>query len=182
MTEFVINKTIRIVTTFSQPTTAPAEEIPLIGYANCIILPGRLFPLMTGILEGDNKQPYHSKHLRAILGDFIYHRQPGRDGIAGQSVLWCQQSRSLQSISTVPLLFIPVRGVPSQTPAASRILIWLSGLTSAEEGAPDMSIGAPLFPDVEVAPWLLQWLQPLIPGNFLAMILPRPPPILYTVC
>lgn len=150
MTEFVINKTIRIVTTFSHSTRASAEQVPVISYE--LYYPAhQTMPLMTGLLAGDNRQVVKCKcpdgYIHGYLQTTVSHEEIV---LLGNLFYGVSSNEALQSHFDGTIVIYPLQEhrVPPEPPVPPA-----APGNSTEDLEPDMAIGAPLFPYIDVQPW-----------------------------
>jgi hypothetical protein len=144
MTEFVINKTIRIVTTFSHSTRTSAEAIPVISYE--LFYPvHQKTPLMTGLLADDNKQVVKCKSPDGFIHGYLQTTVNHEEMVLLGNLF---QSHFDGTIVIYPLKEPPVPPAPPVPPVPPP-----GSHGSTDDLAPDISIGAPLFPYIDVQPW-----------------------------
>jgi hypothetical protein len=147
MTEFVINKIIRIVTRFSYSTTASTEKMPVISYE--LFYPAhQSIPLMTGLLAGDNKQDIKCKASDGFLHGCL-RTTVSREEIVllGNLFYGASNNLALQSHFDGTVVIYPLKHHPVPPPPPP------DNGGSGDDLEPDISIGAPLFPYIDVQPW-----------------------------
>jgi hypothetical protein len=157
MTEYVINKTIRIVTSFSYSTIMQEEKQPVISY-DLYYPVEHPTALMSGLLTGENRQVVRCKapggyihgHLLTTLsedemvlfGNLFYGPSPNE----------ALQSHFEGTIAIYPYEKVIVEPVSPLVPLSEG---------SREDVAPGMSLGAPLFPYIDVQAWPVSPAAPL---------------------
>lgn len=156
MTEFVINKTVRIVTTFSRYAKASADEIPVISY-ELFYHALQPMPLMTGLLAGNNKQEIKLKGADGFIHGYLLTTVNDEEMVLlGNLFYGGSNTPALQTHfdGTIAIYSFKEHPVPPAPPVPLKPLVPpLDPNDSTEDLGPDMSIGAPLFPYVDVQPW-----------------------------
>ncbi|WP_315823803.1 hypothetical protein [Paraflavitalea speifideaquila] len=164
MHEFVINKTIRIVTTFNYSTVGQDENMPVISY-DLYYPADHQMALMSGLLTGENKQEVRCKATEGYIhGHLLTTISQGEMVLFGNLYYGSSPNEALQShfegtITIYPYEKIPVRPIlPPLDPLT---------VSDTEDLAPVISLGAPLFPYIDVQPWPVSATAPL-PWQFIS--------------
>jgi len=169
---YIINKTMRVSSRFSIVSNKMVEE-PLSSISYSLFYPAENnLPLMTGMLEGTNKQLVKCTATDGFMVDGYIFTQVTYDSVvlSGDLYYGFSRNQALQThfdgtIAIYKLEPSPTPPGPTPTPAPFEKL---------EDSSANIAIDAPLFPYIYVQPWPAETTQDML-FNFISYDAPTSP-------